>query len=81
VVEEIGYGVPQYKIERKRVGLSVAKAHVTIGFDYGLISDFIRKELERKKYKLGLQTLQINFNQDVPITELQKILNTIKTIQ
>ena len=60
------------------MGLSVAKAHVTIGFDFGVMSDTVRKELEQKKYKLGLQTLQIKFDQNIPYIELQQILGTVK---
>lgn len=80
VEEKIGYGVPQYKYNKSSIGMSVAKKHVTIGFDYGMITDEIRTELESKGYKLGLQTLQIKFNEEIPSVELEKLFEHIKGI-
>ncbi len=77
IEEKIGYGVPQYKLKNMNLGMSVAKKHVTLGFDFGAIPDEIRKQLEEKGYKLGLQTLQIKFTQDIPHTEIQQIFDGI----
>lgn len=73
--EKIGYGVPQYKWGKVHLGLSVAKAHVTVGFDYGAIAQEMRIRLEAKGYKLGLQTLQIKFTQPIPREELREIFS------
>lgn len=78
VEEKIGYGVPQYKYKRASLGMSVAKKHVTLGFDYGTISDEMRTRLEEKGYKLGLQTLQIKFGQDIPQEEILNIFDIIR---
>lgn len=77
IEEKIGYGVPQYKYKRASLGISVAKKHVTLGFDYGTISDEMRKHLEEKGYKLGLQTLQIKYSQVIPKDEIQDIFEEI----
>lgn len=78
IEEKIGYGVPQYKLKSISIGMSVAKKHVTLGLDYGAISDEMRKQLEEKGYKLGLQTMQIKFTQDFPKAEIQNIFDEIK---
>lgn len=78
ITEKIGYNVPQYKIEGITFGMSAAKKHVTLGFDYGAVSDEMRKRLESKGYQLGLQTLQIKFTQKVPREELQGIFAQLK---
>jgi uncharacterized protein YdhG (YjbR/CyaY superfamily) len=77
VEEKIGYGVPQYKYRNNSLGMSVAKKHVTLGFDYATISDEMRKQLEEKGYKLGLQTMQIKFGQVIPKDEILDIFNKI----
>ena len=48
VEEKIDYGVPQYKLGKKSFGLSVAKTHITIDFDFGMTPDSIRERLEQK---------------------------------
>lgn len=77
IEEKIGYGVLQYKYKNTNLGMSIAKKHVTLGFDFGVISDEVRKQLEKQGYKLGLQTLQIKFTQDIPRVEIQKLFDTI----
>lgn len=77
VIESIGYKVPQYNYQGKKIGISVAKSHVTIGFEFGIISDSIRNRLESGGYKLGLQTIQIKFKQDIPEDEIVEILNIL----
>lgn len=78
IQEKIGYGVPQYKYANAGLGMSTAKKHVTLGFDYDAVSDEMRKQLTEKGYKLGLQTLQIKFTQEIPKDEIQQIFAKIK---
>lgn len=78
IEEKIGYGVPQYKFDNRTIGMSVAKKHVTLGFDYGILTDEIRSRLEGKGYKLGLQTMQIKFHQEIPEDEIEELFAKVK---
>ncbi len=76
VNEGIWYGVPFYEHHGELVGFDTAKKHVSFGFGKDVITDEDRQALEAKGYKLGKGTMQIKFDQKVPVTAIKKILKT-----
>ncbi len=74
--EGIWYGIPFYEYHGELVGYDTAKKHVSFGFGKDVIEDDDRKALEAQGYKLGKGTLQIKFEQDVPVAAIEKILKT-----
>lgn len=72
--EGISYGVPFYKYYGQFVGFSVAKKHVSFGYGSDIVEDEERAMLENQGYKLGKGTLQIKFNQTVPVEAIKRIL-------
>jgi uncharacterized protein YdhG (YjbR/CyaY superfamily) len=73
--ESISWGVPFYKHHGLLGGFSVFTNHASFGLAFAL-GDEIRKKLEEKGYKTGSKTVQIRFNQKVPVTEIKQILRT-----
>lgn len=76
VNEGIWYGVPFYEHHGELVGFDTAKKHVSFGFGNNVIEDDDRQALEAQGYKLGKGTLQIKFDQEVPVAAIKKILKT-----
>jgi len=74
--EGIWYGVPFYKYFGEFVGFDAFTKHINFGFGANAISDEDRKKLEEKGYKLGKLTLQIKFDQKIPVTAVKKMLKT-----
>jgi len=72
--EGISYGVPFYKYLGEFAGFAAYKKHVSFGFGAAVLQSEDREMLERKGYKLGKGTMQIKFDQKVPITEIKQIL-------
>lgn len=73
--EGISWGIPFYKYHGLLAGFSVFKKHVGFGFAFALQSKD-REILAKKGYSTGSKTIQINFDQNVPITELKNIIKT-----
>lgn len=76
VEEGISYNVPFYKFHGVHVGFAAYKDHASFGIGADVLHDKDRKLLEAKGYKTGKGTLQIKYNQDVPTTEIRRILKT-----
>lgn len=68
----ISWNVPMYKYNGILAGFSLAKKHVSFGIDS--LTDKMRKILEDKGYKTGKNTIQIKFDQKVPVAEIKKLL-------
>lgn len=74
VEEKISYGVPYYKFCGEIGGYSVAKAHVTLGYGAGVLTDNDKELLENLGYKVNKGTFQIKFTQTVPKDIVRNIL-------
>jgi len=84
--EGINYSIPYYKYFGDLAGFATYKTHVSFG--YGAQRDRSGKwigpvlqsndikQLKDKGYKLGKGTLQIRFDQKVPVDEIKMILIT-----
>lgn len=72
--ETISWNVPIYKYHGILAGISVARKHVSFGVDS--LSSENRKSLHEKGYKTGKKTIQIKFNQEVPLFEIKDSLKT-----
>ena len=72
--EGIWYGVPFYRYHGELAGFAAYKNHVSFGFGTAVLQSKDRKMLEKKGYKTGKGTMQIKFDQKVPITAIKKIL-------
>jgi uncharacterized protein YdhG (YjbR/CyaY superfamily) len=70
--ERISYGVPFYKYHGQLGGFAAYKNHVSFGF--GALQENERAMLEKKGYKTGKMTLQIRFDQAVPVAAVKRIL-------
>ncbi|MBU2905831.1 DUF1801 domain-containing protein [Arenibacter algicola] len=68
----ISWNVPIYKYNGILAGFSLAKNHVSFGID--AITEDVRKVLEKKGYKTGKKTIQIKFDQKVPVAELKQLI-------
>lgn len=71
--EGISWGVPFYKYHGLLAGFSSFKNHVSFGLAFTFETKD-REVLEKKGYTTGLKTVQISFNQKVPITEIKQII-------
>ena len=76
VEEGISYGVPFYKYHGQLVGFAAYKNHVSFGFGPGVLQDEERKMLERRGYTIFKGTMQIKFDQKVPVAAIKQILRT-----
>ncbi len=75
--ERIWYRVPFFFYEdHELVGFSALSKHVSLGFGKALLGDDDRRALEAKGYKLGKETLQIGFDQKIPVTAVRQIIRT-----
>ncbi|MDL5514895.1 DUF1801 domain-containing protein [Arenibacter sp. M-2] len=68
----ISWNVPIYKYNGILAGFSLAKKHVSFGIDS--LTEEMRKILEEKGYKTGKKTIQIKFDQDIPIEEFKLLI-------
>lgn len=71
--EGISWGVPFYKYNGLLGGFAVFKNHVSFGLAF-VFDDKDRKSFEEKGYKTGSKTVQIRFDQEVPVVEIKQIL-------
>ena len=71
--EGISWGVPFYKYHGLLAGFAVFKNHVSFGLAFVLESKD-REELAEKGYATGKKTVQIKFDQKVPIAAIKQIL-------
>lgn len=76
VEEKISWGVPFYRYHGELGGFAVYKNHVTFGCGGADLQIEDREILEEKGYKTGVKSIQIKFDQKVPIVEIQQILQT-----
>ena len=71
--ESISWGIPFYKYCGMLAGFATFKEHVSFGFAATLqVSD--RELLEKKGYKTGSKTVQIRFEQKIPVTIIKQML-------
>jgi uncharacterized protein YdhG (YjbR/CyaY superfamily) len=77
--EGISWGVPFYKHHGPLGGFSVYKNHVSFGLAVNL-RDEDRDTLEHKGYKTGKKTVQMGFDQKIPVTLLKQILKAQATV-
>tara|TARA_R110002033_G_scaffold70430_3_gene121926 strand:+ start:366 stop:722 length:357 start_codon:yes stop_codon:yes gene_type:complete len=68
----ISWNVPIYRYNGILAGFSLAKKHVSFGIDS--LTEDVRKVLENKGYKTGKKTIQIKFDQKVPVAELKQLI-------
>jgi uncharacterized protein YdhG (YjbR/CyaY superfamily) len=78
--EVIAWNVPIYRYHGQIAGFSTAKNHVSFGFMAEALGDEERAMLEEQGYKLGKLTLQIKFDQAVPVAIIEKILRATAEI-
>lgn len=71
--ERISWGVPFYRYHGLLGGYSVFTNHVSFGLAFALSAE-IREALEKKGYKTGSKTVQIKFDQKVPVGDIKKLL-------
>ncbi|GAB7008802.1 iron chaperone [Halorubrum trueperi] len=72
--EEIRYNVPFYTFHGTHVGIGAFENHATFGIGADALGSEDRKRLEEEGYKTGKETIQIGYNQAVPIAELTQLL-------
>ncbi len=72
--EKIWYGVPFYNYHGELAGFAAYKNHVSFGFGAGVLQSKDREILEKNGYKIGKGTMQIKYDQEMPIAEIKKIL-------
>ena len=73
VEEQISYGMPYYRYHGLLGGFMAFKSYVSYGWCDSL-EPKVREVLEKKGYKTGGKTVQINFNQPVPAAEISQIV-------
>jgi uncharacterized protein YdhG (YjbR/CyaY superfamily) len=71
--ESISWGIPFYKYCGMLAGFATFKEHVSFGFAATLQSED-RELLAQKGYKTGSKTLQIRFDQKLPVTIIKQML-------
>jgi len=73
VEERISWGVPFYRYHGLLAGFSAFTSHVSFGLAFAF-EDKFRETLEEKGYKTGKKTIQIRFDQKVPVAEIKQVL-------
>lgn len=71
--EGLSWGIPFYKYQGLLAGFAVFTHHASFGL-CAVLPSKDREMLEKKGYKTGSKTIQIKFDQKVPITAIQRIL-------
>lgn len=72
--ERIRYNVPFYEFYSTHVGFTAFKNHATFGIGADALQSEDRQMLEEQGYKTGKETIQINYDQAVPIKEIRRLL-------
>jgi len=73
VEEKISWGVPFYRYHGALGGFAAYKNHVSFGCASDLSGED-RERLEEQGYKTGKKTIQIKFDQEVPMAAIKHIL-------
>jgi uncharacterized protein YdhG (YjbR/CyaY superfamily) len=71
--ESISWGMPFYKYYGVLAGFAAFKNHVSFGL-VTVLESKEREMLENKGYKTGKKTIQIGFNQRLPVATIKQIL-------
>jgi len=71
--EKIWYGVPFYDYYGELAGFAAYKKHVSFGFGADVLQKKDREILEKQGYNLGKGTMNIKFDQEMPIEAIKKI--------
>lgn len=71
--ETMGYGKPYYKYHGWMTGVTLYTKHLGVEIWDGL-SDKDRKELEAAGYKTGSKNFQIQYDQEVPVELLTRLV-------
>lgn len=71
--EKISWGVPFYWYHGALAGFAPYRNHISFGLAFVLRSDD-RKVLEEKGYTTGKKTIQIRYDQKVPVTAIKNML-------
>jgi len=72
--EGINWNVPFYRYHGELVGFAAYKNHVSFGIGAAVFQSRERKMLEEKGYKTGKGTIQIKFDQRIPTTTIERLL-------
>lgn len=72
--EEIGWNVPIYKYHGILAGFDTYENHDYVSFGIDVIDGTARKALEDAGYKTGNTTIQIKFDQKVPVSIIKQLL-------
>ena len=71
--ETISYGKPYYKQPKHLVGFDTYKNHINFEIYEGQLSDDARNRLEKDGYKTGNKSVQIRYDQPVPIGMIREL--------
>jgi len=71
--EKISWGVPFYWYHGALAGFTAYKKHVSFGLAFAL-QEIDRKRLEDKGCTTGKKTMQIRFDQKVPVSVIKRML-------
>jgi uncharacterized protein YdhG (YjbR/CyaY superfamily) len=72
--ERIAWGVPIYRTEHDVGGFAAYTKHVSVGLAASPLPDDARAKLEKQGYKTGTRTIQVRFDQKVPVTAIRQLL-------
>ena len=72
--ERIAWGVPIYRVHRDVGGFAAYAKHVSVGLAGSSLPDADRTRLEERGYRTGKRTIQVRFDQTVPVTEIRRLL-------
>jgi len=72
--ERIAWGVPIYRVERDVGGFAAYSKHVSVGLARSPLPDDTRTKLEERGYRTGKRTVQVRFDQKVPVTAIRQLL-------
>jgi uncharacterized protein YdhG (YjbR/CyaY superfamily) len=72
--EKIWYGVPFYHQDGEVAGISAARQHISLGVGAKVLPKDRRQKLAAMGYHTGSCTIQIRFDQKLPLAFLRKML-------
>lgn len=76
VEEKIGWGKPFYKYYGWIAGFDVYKNHIGFEIIFGRLPEDLKEMLEKKGYKTGNKSLQIRYEQEIPVLLIKQLLKT-----
>lgn len=74
VEEKISWGVPFYRYHGAIGGFATYKKHVSFGCGNVDLPEELRAELAQQGYKTGSRTIQIQFDQAVPVATVKRLV-------